>query len=178
MPYNNVNHLATLVTAAQVKATLNTANFDSGLITTDIIKIAEITHIEKTIGRAYYEELVTQNASSSLTAANTTLMDNYLIRCLSWFVKFELLNDLQYQTTGTGIMQNIDDFSSAVSPKQFDLIKQDCSRKANLFLQDMLDFISSETNINSYITYKNSNDKDDDAFGDATANKQGGIIFY
>ena len=88
-------------------------------------------------------------------------MDDFLVRCLSWFVRFETLNDLQYNTTGTGIMENIDDFSQAVSPKQFDLIKQDVYRKATLFLQDMLDYIS-----------------DEDAMGDVTANKQGGIIFY
>ena len=145
MPYNNVNNLNTLVSKAQIIATLNTANFDGGLITTDIIKIAEITHIEKTIG---------------------------------WFVKFEMLNDIQYQTTGTGVMQNIDDFSTAVSPKQFDLIKQDCFRKATLFLQDMLDFMTDDNNLSDYPTYKNSVDKDEDAMGDVTANKMGGIIFY
>jgi hypothetical protein len=75
-------------------------------------------------------------------------------------------------------MQNIDDFSQAVSPKQFDLIKQDVYRKASLFLQDMLDFISNKQNINNYPTYKNSVDKDYDTMGDVTANKQGGIIFY
>jgi|TARA_B110000259_G_scaffold181473_1_gene223606 hypothetical protein len=178
MPYNNVNNLNTLVSKAQIIATLNTANFDGGLITTDIIKIAEITHIEKTIGRAYYEELVIQNSASSLTAANTTLMNDYLIRTLCWFVKFEMLNDIQYQTTGTGVMQNIDDFSTAVSPKQFDLIKQDCFRKATLFLQDMLDFMTDDNNLSDYPTYKNSVDKDEDAMGDVTANKMGGIIFY
>jgi hypothetical protein len=178
MLYNNVNNLIRLVSQAEVISTLSSVNIDADLITTDVIKIAEITHIEKVIGRAFYEELVIQHAAATLTTANQTLMDDYLVRTLSWFVRFEILNDLQYQTTASGVMQNIDDFSQAVSPKQFDLIKQDVYRKASLFLQDMLDFISNKQNINNYPTYKNSVDKDYDAMGDVTANKQGGIIFY
>ena len=42
----------------------------------------------------------------------------------------------------------------------------------------MLDFISNKNNINNYLTYKNSQRKDEDAYGDTSANKQGGIIFY
>ena len=178
MIYNNVNNLNRLVTQTEVLATLSNVNIDANLITTDVIKIAEITHIEKVIGREFYEELVTQHHNAGLSTANQTLMDDYLVRTLSWFVRFEILNDLQYQTTASGVMQNIDDFSTAVSPKQFDLIKQDVYRKATLFLQDMLDFISNKNNINNYLTYKNSQRKDEDAYGDATANKQGGIIFY
>jgi|TARA_B100001094_G_scaffold332747_1_gene406243 hypothetical protein len=179
MPYNNVNDLARLVTKNEVISSLANVNFDPNLITDDIIKIAEITHIEKVIGREFYEELVTQHdPTGTLTTANQTLMDDFLVRCLSWFVRFETLNDLQYNTTGTGIMENIDDFSQAVSPKQFDLIKQDVYRKATLFLQDMLDYISDENNINNYPTYKTSKYRDEDAMGDVTANKQGGIIFY
>jgi len=178
MAYNNVNNLQRLVSTTEVLATLSNPNFDAGLITDDVIKIAEITHIEKTIGREYYEELVIQHHNATLTADNTIVMNDYLIRCLCWFVRFEILNDLQYQTTNSGVMQNIDDFSQAVSPKQFDLIKQDVYRKAKLFLQDMLDFINDENNLSNYPTYKNSKSADYDAMGDVTANKQGGIIFY
>jgi len=178
MNYNNVNNLARLVTQSEVIATLSNVNLSPALITIDVIKIAEITHIEKVIGREFYEELVIQHHNGALTTANQTLMDDYLVRCLCWFVRFEILNDLQYQTTASGVMQNIDDFSQAVSPKQFDLIKQDVYRKASLFLQDMLDFISNKNNINNYQTYKLGKDKDYNAMGDVSANKQGGIIFY
>lgn len=178
MIYNNVNNLNRLVSQTEVLATLSNVNIDANLITTDVIKIAEITHLEKVIGREFYEELVTEHHNATLSTANQTLMDDYLVRCLSWFVRFEILNDLQYQTTASGVMQNIDDFSQSVSPKQFDLIKQDVYRKATLFLQDMLDFISNKNNINNYLTYKNSQRKDEDAYGDTSANKQGGIIFY
>ena len=177
MAYNNVNDLDTLVSVAEVKNTIASVNFDGSLITNDIIKIAEITHIEKSISREFYEELVTQHHNGVLTNPNDTLMDDFLIRCLSWFVKFEVLNDVMYNTTSSGVMVNIDDFSQQVSQKQFDLIKQDVYRKANLFLQDMLDYLNDENNIANYPTYK-TNRMEQSTLNNDTTNKAHGIIFH
>lgn len=178
MAYNNINNLTTLVTQSEViTQCITNVNFDKYLISHDIIKLAEITHIEKPLGRPFYEELVTQHAGASLTAANTTLFDDYLKRCLCWFVKFEVMNDVQYNTTSSGIVTNIDDFSQTVSNEQFNLMKQDVFRKANLFLQDMLDFLTDENNLANYPTFRD-NKHDTDVLGDTSANKAHGIIFY
>ena len=178
MAYTNVNDLDSLVSPAEVISTIANSNFDVGLITPDIIKIAEITHIEKSIGREFYEELVKQHHSTGvLGAANQILMDDYMTRCLSWFVKLEVLNDTMYNTTSSGIMQNIDDFSQGVSPKQFDLIKQDVYRKANLFLQDMLDYLNDSLIAPSFPTYK-KNSPEKSVMNNVTASKSHGIIFH
>jgi len=178
MAYTNVNDLDELVTSVDVKLCIASSNFDADLITKDIIKLAEITHIEKTIGREFYEELVTQHDSAgTLSAANQILMDDYMTRCLSWFVKLEVLNDVMFNTTSSGVMQNIDDFSQGVSPKQFDLIKQDVYRKANLFLQDMLDYMNDEFNIANFPTYKKTK-PESSVMNNSTASKAHGIIFH
>lgn len=178
MAYNNINNLAPLVTNTEVIVQcITNVNFDKYLISNDIIKLAEITHIEKPLSRPFYEEMVTQHAGGTLTAANTTLFDDYLKRTLCWFVKFELMNDIQFNTTSSGVTTMIDDFSNPVSPEQFNLMKQDVFRKANLFLQDMLDFLTDENNLANYPTFKNNN-HDTDVLGDSSANKAHGIIFY
>ncbi|QDP49420.1 MAG: hypothetical protein Unbinned2716contig1000_1 [Prokaryotic dsDNA virus sp.] len=178
MAYNNINNLATLVTNIEViQQCITNANFDKYLISDDIIKLAEITHIEKPLGREFYEEMVTQHAGASFTAANQTLFDDYLKRTLCWFVKFELMNDVQNNTTSAGIVTNIDDFSEPVDPAMFNMMKQDVFRKANLFLQDMLDFLNDKNQVGSYPTYHN-NAHDTDVLGDSSANKAHGIIFY
>ena len=178
MAYTNINDKNTLVSSTEVRLQcINDANFDIQDISTDVIKIAEITHIEKPLSREFYEELVTQHHGGTLTAANTTLMDDYLHRCLCWFVKFEVMNDIQHKTTSSGIVTNIDDFSQEVSPAQYNMMKQDVLRKANLFLDDMLDYLNDSTNIQSYPTFKDNN-HDTSVLGDDSVNKSGGIIFY
>lgn len=179
MAYTNINDLDRLITAQEViDQCITNGNFEPYLINADIVKLAEITHIEKPLSREFYEELVTQHDSSgTLTAANQTLMDDYLHRTLAWFVKFEVMNDVQHNTTSSGIVTNIDDFSREVSPAQYNLMKQDVLRKANLFLQDMLDFLNDSVIVNNYPTYKKYA-IGSSILGDNSANKSAGIIFY
>jgi hypothetical protein len=177
MAYNNVNHLSALVTKTDViQTSFINSTVDLELIPTSIIKIAEIAHIEKPLGRPFYEELVIQN-SAIMSAANTVLYDDYLKRCLCWYVKLEAMNEIQNQVSSSGVMTNIDDYSTKVSPAEFNLMKQDVHRKAQLFLQDMLDFLSDENNIGNYPTYRD-NKHDSDTINDGSTNTKGGIIFY
>ena len=177
MAYTNINQFDRLITNQEVIIQcITNANFDKYLISPDIIKIAEITHLEKPLSREFYEELVTQHDSAgTLTADNQTLMDDYLHRTLAWFVKFEMMNDIQNNTTSSGIMNNLDDFGAVVDHKSFDMMKQDVYRKANLFLQDMLDYLGAH--LSTYPTYKN-NTHDTSVLGDDSTNKANGIIFY
>jgi len=177
MAYNNVNNLATLVTKTDVIQTaFINSTVDLEIIPTSIIKIAEIAHIEKPLGRPYYEELVIQH-SGVMTAPNQVLYDDYLKRCLCWYVKLEAMNEIQNQVSSSGVMTNIDDYSTKVSPAEFNLMKQDVHRKAQLFLQDMLDYLSDENNISLYPTYRNGR-HDTDTINDGSTNTKGGIIFY
>lgn len=178
MAYTNINDLGALITASEVVTTaMINSTFDVQLISPSIIKIAEITHLEKPLSREFYEELVTQHDGGTLSVANQTLMDDYLHRCLAWFVKLEAMNEIQNNITSSGVMTNIDDYSVKVQPAEFNLMKIDVDRKANIFLQDMLDFLNDSVVITSYPTYQkyagNSSIMNDD-----TTNKKGGIIFY
>lgn len=179
MAYTNINDLDTLITSAEVITTaMVNSTFDTQLITTSVIKIAEIAHLEKPLSREFYEELVTQHDSTgTLSASNQTLMDDYLTRCLAWYVKLEAMNEIQNNITSSGVMTNIDDYSTKVSPAEFNMMKIDVERKAGLFLQDMLDYLNDSVVINSYPTFKN-NTHDTSTMNDGTANKKGGIIFY
>ena len=177
--YNNVNDLNTLITSNEVISnSITNLNFDATLISNNMIKLAEINHIEKPLSRPFYEELVTQHHGATLTADNQTLMDDYLVRTLSWFVKFEIMNDLQYNTSNSGIMTNIDDFSTAVSQKQYDLMKQDVYRKATVYLNDMIDFLRGDAQLNAYPTFRQNAPSEDGSTDTGSANKNHGIIFY
>lgn len=176
--YNNVNDLNTLVTASEViSISFINATVDTQLITDSVIKIAEIAHLEKPLSRPFYEELVTQHHLGTFTVANQTLYDAYLKRCLCWYVKLEAMNEIQNQVSSSGVMHNIDDYSAKVTPQEFNLMKQDVHRKAQLFLQDMLDFISNHVNIASFPTYRD-NIHDTKTINDGSTNTKGGIIFY
>ena len=174
--YNNVNDKIPLVNSTQIIAfAFNTSgNFDATLISNSIIKLTEIAHIEKPLGREFYEELVTEHHANTLYANNTTLLDDYLYRALSYFVKYELMNDIQYNTTSSGIVTNIDEFSQAVDGDSFKRMKEDTYRKANIFLDDMIEYLTDNPTL--YPLWQKYGSKETSSDGFST--KKGGIIIY
>lgn len=173
----NVRQYNTLVTASEVisNSFTNQAT-DVSLITDNIITIAELAHIKPMLGLDMYEELKTQNHNSTLTSANTTLINDFLKSTLCWFVRFEVMNEISFNTTSSGVMANIDEFSVLATPEQFNMQKQDTLRKAQILMEDMLAYIQHEDQTNDYPLFGKDGDSSMPSSDNAT--KMGGIIFY
>ena len=174
----NVRQHDNLVTASEVitNAFTNQAT-DTALITNSIIDIAELAHIKPELGLDFYEELKIQNDSSgTLSSDNTTLMNDFLKPCLCWFVRFEVMNEMQYNTTSAGLVVNVSDFSSPVNQEQFNQMKQDTYRKAKVMLDDMIAYIEHEDQSGKYPLFGTDGDSSMPDTDNAT--KLGGIIFY
>jgi hypothetical protein len=169
----NTNQYKTLATAAEVISnSFTNANTDPALISTNTILLSELAHLKTAIGKKFYEELKTQNNDGTLTAANQTLMDDFLIRTLCWFARFEVINEIQSNSSSMGIVHNIDEFSTIIDPAELNAYKQDTYRKSEIYLQDMLEFLNDPDNIGDYPTYKAN------APCNTTTYKNHGIIMY
>ena len=105
------------------------------------------------------------------------LMDDYLVNCLSWYVKLEVMNDLAHQATSSGLVDLTDEYSESSDSAAFAQMKNDVERKAGLFMSDMLDYIQADNNIANYPTFK-ANAKNSQELGTEGTNKKMGIIFY
>jgi len=156
----NTNKFKTLATAAEVISnSFTNANTDTALISTNTILLSELAHLKTAIGNKFYTELKTQNnvgdfpTVGGLTLANQALMDDFLIRTLSWFARFEVINEVQSNSTSMGIVNNIDEFSTVIDPSELNVYKQDTYRKAEIYLQDMLGFLNDSDNSADYPTY-------------------------
>jgi len=175
----NVRQYNTLVTASEVitKSFTNQAT-DQALITDELITIAELAHIKPMIGLDMYEELKTQNHNDTLTTANQNLITYYLKPALCWYVRFEVMNEIQYNTTSAGLVVNVSEFSNPANVEQFNQMKSDTFRKAQVMSDDMLAYITHEDQTDDYPLYGKDGDTSmPDADGDY-AKKMNGIIFY
>jgi len=169
----NVNQYKTLATAAEVISnSFTNANTDPALISTNTILLSELAHLKTAIGKKFYEELKTQNNNGTLTTANQTLMDDFLIRTLCWFARFEVINEVQSNSSSMGIVHNIDEFATVIDPSELNAYKQDTYRKAEIYLQDMLSFLNDSDNSADYPTYTAN------APCNVTTYKNHGIIMY
>lgn len=174
----NVRQYDNLVTASEVisNAFTNQAT-DTALITESIIDIAELAHIKSELGLDFYEQLKTQNDSTgTLSADNSALMTHYLKPCLCWFVRFEVMNEIQYNTTSAGLVVNVSDFSTPANVEQFNQMKQDTYRKAKVMLDDMIAYITHADQVGKYSLY--GTDGDSSMPTQDIATKMNGIIFY
>ena len=153
----NVNQYNPLVTAAEVISnSFTNANTDPYLISNNTILLSELAHLKSAIGNKFYEEIKTQHHNGTLTTVNQTLMDDFLVRCLCWFVRFEVINEVQSNSGSAGIVHNIDEFATIIDPSELNAYKQDTYRKSEIYLKDMLDYMNDSDQSGDYPTYESN----------------------
>ncbi len=175
----NVRQYDNLITASEVvsKSFTNQAT-DLALISNELITIAELAHIKPMLGLDMYEELKTQNHNSTLTAVNTTLLTDYIKDALAWYVRFEVMNEMQYNTTSAGLVVNVSEFSNPANVEQFNQMKSDTFRKAQVLSDDMLAYIMHDDQNNDYPLFGQDGDTSMPVLDGDMAKKMNGIIFY
>ena len=169
----NVNQYIPLVTAAEVISnSFTNANTDTALISDNTILLSELAHLKPALGQKFYEEIKTQHNDGTLTVANQTLMDDFLTRCLCWFVRFEVINEVQSNSSSAGIVHNIDEFATIIDPAELNVYKQDTYRKAEIYLKDMIDYMTDSDQSGLYPTFDTNKPCNDNVY------KNHGIIMY
>jgi len=169
----NVNQYIPLVTAAEVISnSFTNANTDTALISNNTILLSELAHLKSALGQKFYEEIKTQHNDGTLTTENQTLMDDFLTRCLCWFVRFEVINEVQSNSSSAGIVHNIDEFATIIDPAELNVYKQDTYRKAEIYLMDMIDYMTDSDQNGLYPTFDANKPCSDNVY------KNHGIIMY
>jgi len=170
----NTKQYTTLVNAGEViDKTFTNKNTDPVLVSENTIVLAELAHIRPLLGEKFYAELKLQHDGGTLTVKNQEFMQYYLEDCLSWFVRFEVVNDIMSNITSSGIVNNIDEFSRIINQDTYNAFKQDTYRKAEIFAGDMMDYLDSTDESGNYPTYENNKPK---SMSDTYKNH--GMIFY
>ena len=170
----NTKQYATLVTAGEViDKTFTNKNTDPVLVSENTIVLSELAHIRPLLGEKFYAELKLQHDTGTLSVDNQAFMTYYLEDTLSWFVRFEVVNDIMSNISSSGVVNNIDEFSRIISQDTYNTFKQDTYRKADIFANDMMDFLKGTDQTGLYPTFANNKPK---SMSDTYKNH--GMIFY
>tara|TARA_B100000287_G_scaffold424583_1_gene469436 strand:- start:107 stop:712 length:606 start_codon:yes stop_codon:yes gene_type:complete len=179
MAAHDYRQYTNLISKSEVISTAMThSNMDSALIDDKVILIAEITHIKQHLGDYFWGELRRKHDPSvnSLSGNETTLLNNYIVPCLAYYVKYEIINDLQYNTTNSGIVTNDDDWSDPVDSAEMSILKDDTYRKAEILRKDMMEWLDDTKNNDVFPEYEHA-DNDKYLYGDNVV-RLGGILAY
>jgi hypothetical protein len=95
------------------------ANVDEKLVLPEI-KTAQDMYILPALGSALYAELQTAVEANSFTDLQTTLLDDYIVDCLIYYVMSELPQGLSYQFYNKGLIRKTGE--NQESPSMQDMI--------------------------------------------------------
>jgi len=170
----NTKQYKTLVSAGEViEKTFTNKNTDPVLVSENTIVLSELAHIRPLLGEKFYAELKLQHDNGTLTTDNQAFMTYYLEDTLSWFVRFEVVNDIMSNISSSGVVNNIDEFSRIISQDTYNTFKQDTYRKADIFANDMMAFLNGTDQTGLYPTFASNRPK---SMTDTYKNH--GMIFY
>ena len=145
---NNYMQDAPFMTASEViQLTFTNKNTDPSLINGQQRVLTEIAHIKEPLGDDFYIHLKDAFDAGTETADEIVLMDNWIKPTLAWFTRFEIILEIQNQSTSSGIVNNMPEFSHIVTPSDLNVYKQDTYRKGKVMLKAMMEFINENASL-------------------------------
>ena len=168
-----------LVSAAQtIEYAFTNANTDVNLISNNLIQMAEMAHLKSAIGADFYlhlKKIFNSTPDGTPTTAEINFLAQWLVPCFAWYIRFEVINEIQDNSTSSGIVTAMPEFSKAVDAKTLNVYKQDTYRRGNVMMQEMIKFL--DNNINEFPEYKASTSLDCSNLKNGVS-KQHGMIIY
>ena len=144
--------MAQFVTAQEViNNTFTNTNTDTNLIKTTTIEQTQIKHLKPVLTKDLYDLIVTENNASSLSAANQTIFDTYIVPSMYWFVKYDALVDAHYKSNSKGVNRSFGDFNEQGSNDELSYVMNAAFMTGIKILERMTTYI--EDNSTSYSTY-------------------------
>ena len=162
--------MAQFVTAQQViNNTFSSIKTDVNLIKITNIEQTQLKHIKPVLTEDLYDLIVSENNASSLSAVNQTIFDTYIVPSMYWFVKYDVLIDVQYKSNSKGVNQGFGEFSSQGNNNELSYEMHSAFANGLKILERMTKHI--EDNNTDYPTYNSGNNVLNDV------KIRGGIIY-
>lgn len=133
-------------------------NTDPKRITPIIIAVQD-EYIHPLLGTDLYEEIVSQIASDSVSSDNQTLLDDYVLKCVLWYVHCEASPALQFQYMNKGVVSRSSDNSQPIDLTALKFAMDKWKNRAEMYAQRTTNFLKNHTE--TYPKYIANTDADD-----------------
>lgn len=118
-----------------------------------IIKTCQDMNILPALGTGLYERLQTGIANNNLTALETSLLNDFVTDCLTYFVLSELPFELSYQFYNKGLVRKSSDNTDTPSMQDLIDISSRYRATAEFYTERMIKYLKQ--NFNSFPLYLN-----------------------
>ena len=139
------------MTAGQVRSeVIPNEDFDESLINNKIL-LVQRKYLRDLLGEDFYEEIYTQNDShpSTLTADNTTLLNDYIKPMLAHYVVYECFPQIKSNITSSGIVTLDHEFSSPASREDYAALRNQILAHADDLRAELIYYIKNQQEADS-----------------------------
>lgn len=150
---------------------INDDDFDEAYFTNYILT-TQRKYVRPTLGKDYYNELLTEIEGGSLTPDNTIVVEQFLKPMLAHFVVYECYSRVHVQTSNQGTMVNYTEYSDQGKSFDYSQSRDFYMNKGDMWRKDMNIYINDaqDDDPSKYPLFNECNDQ-------PQLNKKG-IIFY
>lgn len=142
-----------LISETYIKTNSNLSeSIDSKLLTSSVLSVQDL-NLEPLIGTGLYNEIKTQAAAGNLTPENKTLLEDYIQRCLLYWVLKDCLPFVHMKVNNKGVQKHSDTNSSPVDYNEMKRLGDLYEKKAWNYAERVVKFIRQ--NIADYPLYDN-----------------------
>ena len=132
------------MTAGQIRAeVIPNEDFDEALIDNKII-LVQRKYVRDLLGEDFFDEIVEQVHDNSLTADNTTLMDDYIKPMLAHYVVYECFPIIRNNITSSGIVTLDQEFTSPSSREDYAALRNQILAHADDLRAELIYFIKKQ----------------------------------
>lgn len=133
-----------ILTIEEVKERTNlTRNIDDKTLTPSM-RYVHLMVVQNIVGKSCYDDLIDQVANNTLTAANSTLLEDYLRDFTAWMVASDALEAVNTKVVNSGVTRSAD-------VKDIDRLRLIAQSKAEAWRLRTIAYI--DDNISSYPCY-------------------------
>lgn len=150
---------ALIVTERWIKASgLINENTDPKILTPIIVAVQD-EYIHPLLGTDLYDEIISQVTDDTVSADNQTLLDNYVLNCVLWYVHCEASPALQYRYMNKGVMSKNSENSQPVDLGVLKYAMDKWKNRAEMYAQRTTKFLKANTT--TYPKYIANTDEND-----------------
>lgn len=133
--------------------TIISDQIDFALLRPVILKIQDLK-LKEILGSDLFNEIMLQTSTDpdTLTTANQTLCDDYILPMLAWYLVSQSLLSLKFRITQAGIMVNSTENSQPGDTTDLQILEKRYANDAKIYGDDMIKYLRA--NLTLYPLYK------------------------
>ena len=134
-----------LISADMVKdRTAIHTNIDEKLLF-PTIKICQDMYIHPLLGSTLYNKIVTEIEAESITGDYKTLLDDYILDCLCWYVLSESIFDTTYQIWNKGMVKKSGDNSETLGVDELEAMRNRYRIRAEWYGERLKNYLQTRS---------------------------------